>query len=734
MLMKFWMKFSLWALAFVPWIVDSSVFFPFISGKSLLIRAGVALAAVLFAVNLFLSENFRNEIGNKIRKIYKSPLFLSVSAFIFFVILSAIFALEKYRAVFGDVERAEGLVGILFFFGFFLLSLLVFEKNDWMIFFKLSFIPVIVLFAKALIQSGNLATDRPNSFVGNPAFLAGYFLFGFLSSLIVFYNAKKQLDGGKRMWQWFSAIVAIVSITGIFITQTRGTIFGLVAGVFILALYGSIKGRETIVFKKFNLQKLSAAFLALMIVFSILFLSTGSSAFWQKIPGVKRIAQLDFKNLKNDPTIQTRLISIGVSLNAISPENNGIKRFLFGWGPENFSIAYNKNYNPKYYQYEHTWFDRAHNKLLDVVVMYGVLGFLAYLALWVSFFWTVFRKKTFSFELVALGFFGAAYLVHLIFVFDQISTYIPYFGSMAFLVFLSVFENGAKEQNQNNKKEFRVTNNALIYIVSFLLAVFFAVGLIWWTLYPYFQMKSYLELTQRKNVYEIEKNIDSILFPYTYAQQDIRTNFLQLISNNYTGGSEEKIERLFDKAIAAFEDLAKREPYNPRHFLVLGQAYDKKGKITSDPNFFAKAELFYRKAFQLVPKRQDVGYALGLNLAFQSKFDESTKLLKEVLEYNPDVPESHFYFGLVLYVSGEKKYNEAFDYISLVFDKLPLEENKGWMFGIFSDLSKYFYKTRDAERLIKTLEMVKKIKPEDSEIVNKAIDLVKKGEWHLIVP
>jgi O-antigen ligase len=77
-------------------------------------------------------------------------------------------------------------------------------------------------------------------------------------------------------------------------------------------------------------------------------------------------------------------LSIKTSFNAITPKSEGWKRTLFGWGSENYQFAWAKYYNPEVYRYESAAFDRAHDKYLDIIVMYGVIGLLSYLVFLVA--------------------------------------------------------------------------------------------------------------------------------------------------------------------------------------------------------------------------------------------------------------------------------------------------------------------------------------------------------------
>src|SRR3989339_258600 len=146
------LKVCLWALTLTPLIVDKSVFAPYVSGESIFIRGVLVIVSILFIINFFYKKEFREGIVEKVKKIIRNPLFLSISVFIFITMVSAIFAVDKYGAFWGNLERAEGLVGLAFFFSFFVFSLLIFEKKDWLWFFKLSLFTSLILLGKEFTE------------------------------------------------------------------------------------------------------------------------------------------------------------------------------------------------------------------------------------------------------------------------------------------------------------------------------------------------------------------------------------------------------------------------------------------------------------------------------------------------------------------------------------------------------------------------------------------------------
>jgi hypothetical protein len=161
------------------------------------------------------------------------------------------------------------------------------------------------------------------------------------------------------------------------------------------------------------------------------FVATRQSSLWQKIPGLNRLAVISLK----DNTTVSRILTAKVALRSVDPREKNIDKLLLGWGPENFLIAWNKYYDPDIFQYDSASLDRAHNKVLDVLVMNGIFGMISYLAIWFFAFKRLLAKGGQIKYQSALLFFGVSYFVQNLFVFDSIVTYTPFFAFLSFLIF-----------------------------------------------------------------------------------------------------------------------------------------------------------------------------------------------------------------------------------------------------------------------------------------------------------
>ena len=702
LVMKTAIKLSLLSLALIPLIVDQKVFFPYTSGKSLFLQSALVLAGILILINYFYSRSFREEIIEKVTKYIKNPLVLSVTSFIFVYIISTIFAVDKYSAFWGDLSRAEGLVGILFFFSFFVFSLIIFEKKDWLLFFKLSLLASLILLGKEFTEFFSGIT-RPGSFTGNPTFLAGYLLYSIGASLIVLNEMKDSF------FKYLSIITIILSVLGIFIAQTRGTILGLGVGIIVALIYCAFKGKG-INYKKLNLRKISGIILIIGIIFSGVFVLTRQNEIWQKVPGLSRVAVIGTGE-SEDISTPVRFFLYKSSLKSVNPVQNGWKKFIIGWGPDNFILAESQNYDPRLYIVEPDWHDRAHNKFLDVLVMNGVFGLLAYLAIWFTFFKFLFKKSAprslCPTELqrsgidevglltnLALLFFSISYLAHLLFVFDTISTSIPFFFILAFSAYLTSTAESDRPGSQTHhpalskagetRDKQEILTGAFLVVLTLFLGYFYSAN----TLQGYVQMRDYTSLINNAHTENFEVKIDSVFTPFTVAQMNIRRDFLAVANDLYNKDPSEVSLNLLKKAAARAEEYVTARSMDFKFQTTLADFYTKKGNSLKNLDYLKRGEELLKKILAFAPNRVDMIHLLSHNLLYQNRFLEA-------------------------FNTYESSFMSDLDVISQ--DKLQFEE-------IYTNLIKYFYEQKDKENFIKVANRLKENNYEDSVSLDKILD------------
>ncbi len=672
--MKKTIKILIFLLAITPIIVDKHVFSPFMAGKSFFVWSIMILISLIFIIIFFYDKDFKKEILDKIKIYYKHPISVLIFLFTLVVIVSSIFAVDKYIAFWGDIERGEGVIGMIYMLGVFIFSLLIFEKKDWLIFFKFSLFISFIVLLKEFSQFIN-DINRPDSFFGNPAFLAGYLIFTIFYSLILL----KEKSG--KFFKYFLIFIFVFSIIGIFVSQTRGSILGILFGLIFILIYGIIRGKS-VIYKKTNLRKISTVALASVFIFLSFFIFTKDNSIWQNIPGISRIVTIN----NNDSTVQTRFNMWNISLRAINPELNGWKKFTIGWGQDNFNQAYLKYFNPKQFNYEINFFDRAHNKILDILVMNGILGLIVYLSIFFFLIFNILKNKEFSWFNMSLLFVIISYFVHLMFLFDQVTTYIPLLIILSYFIYL------------DNKNFILLSKNKIsgpIFIPGFFLLLSVLIVYIFFTnvLLGYIQMRKFKSILRDNNTVDVLSRIDKVFYPFTTAQPEIRKSFLSLTQNNYKIGDNSS-NKLVSAAFEKGEEYLGRESLDYKFMLFLSVTYSNLGKKAKNIEYLKRGEYYLKKLISISPQRPDYNYSFALNLFFQKNLSES-------FEY----------------------FEKSFDLASILFSQKrddKIEE-------IYIYFFKYFYGLRDKENLIKVSNRLIKNNYSKSDDLIKIIDYVEKN-------
>lgn len=426
--MKSLLKWTLLFTGLMPVIYSTNSLFPFIFPKGLYFRGLIFVAVVAFCITCAIDKKFLAEVIEKIKSLWKHNVFKWMTLFYSSLVLSTIFAFDKFMAMFGNIEREEGFIGLFFFYIFFVLLALIFEKKDWLRYFAITLLSGGILFLVEIYQSygGNA---RPGSLTDNPIFLATYYVFVIFAGIILWRVGRAK---NNILVMSLSIFSVIISFIGMLLTQTRGAILGMLAGGLVVLIYRGICGKNIMLAKNLSLRK---AMIIGLVAFGILvsiFVSTRHSQVWTRIPVVDRIAAIS----SNDPTTRARFVNGSIALHAINPKEANITRTLFGWGWDNYVYAWQQFYNPVLYSYDMALFDRAHDKLLDVLLMTGVVGFIFYIGTWFFFFREAFKKgKEFSVLMALFIFWGVTYFLQNLTVFDTLVTFITFYAMFAYLTY-----------------------------------------------------------------------------------------------------------------------------------------------------------------------------------------------------------------------------------------------------------------------------------------------------------
>ena len=114
-------------------------------------------------------------------------------------------------------------------------------------------------------------------------------------------------------------------------------------------------------------------------------------------------------------SLATRLELIGIGIQGF------LERPVLGWGQENFARVFDRFADASLYKYTRSSQDQTHNKVVEELTTKGVLGTLAYGALWATLVWAIVRRRRPPREeVLAYAILGAlaGYFVQNLFLFD----------------------------------------------------------------------------------------------------------------------------------------------------------------------------------------------------------------------------------------------------------------------------------------------------------------------------
>ncbi|MFI5205997.1 MAG: O-antigen ligase family protein, partial [Candidatus Paceibacterales bacterium] len=374
----------------------------------------VEIMAVFYLLLLWEDSSYRPRL-NKI-----SWSFIAFTgAFTLATILSA----NHYDSFWGTLERMGGLWTFWHYLVFFIIAISVLKtRESWM---RLLQLTVFVGFLSAIygfgqktdisffIGSGEIS--RIFGTIGNAALFAGYQILNLFLALTLAMNEKGNTTARKLY-----VGAALINTIAVLMTAVRGSLMAVGVGFILIALlYGQA-------YKSKLAKKILLGLIVLAVLF-VLFANIAKNTQFVKNSGyLMRVTDFSLQAY----TVQTRVWAWQAGLTGWKETP---KTVLFGWGPENFNIPFSKYFNPEFYRGtgSETFFDRAHNMFVEVLVTMGLVGLLAYL----SVFWSVFRflgnklKERKEDYIFAVGFIPltVAYIIHNFFIFDTSANYIVFF-------------------------------------------------------------------------------------------------------------------------------------------------------------------------------------------------------------------------------------------------------------------------------------------------------------------
>ncbi|MDO8496753.1 MAG: tetratricopeptide repeat protein [bacterium] len=661
------LKYGIYLTAFVPLIIFKDFISPFHFGKVVIFRS---IIDVLFVFYLVLVWN------NKSYLPARNLIFWSVGVFTAVFGLTTLTSIQPYDSFWGYLERMGGFWSFIHYFIYFIILTSIFrKKEDWA---QLINVALFVGFLSALygfFQKTDIAffvgsggRGRIFGTIGNAALFAGYELIVSFLALTLFFS-KDRISGWIRI---FYATVFLTASTAILMTATRGAILGLVVGVFIFFTLYTLLNKS---------RKLRIAFVWVIIfIIASVFISQvfKDSEFIKGSRYLVRVTDLSLSSY----TVQTRFWAWEAGLKGWR-ENP--KTILFGWGPENFNIPFSKNFNPNFYvgPGSETLFDRAHNMFVEILVTMGVVGFVAYVAIFyflLRSLWRLFRnklKENLKDEAIYYaGLFSliVAYVIHNFFFFDTSANFILFFTVLGLISFLLSGTNNIQESPRINKK---LSNPRVLTMIILLVGAMFVIYKT--NIIPskanYATTRAIVRGWGNDPVGAVEKFKESVAYN-NFGTYEYRHRYAIFTFDNYA--------KLGDNAyildvINEVKKNAESHPIDYLPHLYLARLYIVLGKDDPSSEYNDIALVHARRAIELSPTFVRAYYETGQAYLNKKEPQNAVEEFKKAAELQPDVGVTYWYWGSVEAENGN------LDEAAMVFEK--------------AFTAKYSYTASDAELL-----------------------------------
>ncbi|MBX4181446.1 O-antigen ligase family protein [Candidatus Parcubacteria bacterium] len=614
---------GLFLIPFVPFLVSSSFFFPFITTKAFAWRFIVEIVFACWLILALLDKAYRPK---------RSPILYAVGLFLLVIGLADAFGVAPYQSFWSNFERMEGYITMLHLGAFFLVATSVFREVDWKRWWNTSlvaslFMVVYGLFQLAGVTAINQGGVRVDGTLGNASYLAVYILIHIFIALLFFLRTKRG-----EFLRWGYGLLLLGQLFILYHTATRGAIIGLLGGLLIIAIL-NIRNKE-----ERNLRRLSIGILVALALVVGGFYTLRNSQFVKSSPVLARFSTISSQELKSGG----RSFVWPMALEGFK------ERPLLGWGQDNFPYVFQEHYSPNMFALE-PWFDRAHNIFLDWMVAGGVLGIAAYLLLYVSLLYLIWKKESGDLshaEKSVLTGLVAAYFFHNFFVFDQLVSYFLFFAILAYIS----FRKGGTTLWQEEITYSQVTQVATPLVVVALITTFYFVELK--------PMRSNITLIEGMKAVQLNQpDVAARDLRKAYSigglgQTEISeqiVSFSQPILTSSLSMDEKNAFYSFGSEVVRAE--ADKSPKDAKKQLLAGSFLSGLGAMD-------EGLVYLNKAKTLMPNKQAIYFEIGSAYINKGDFTGALKAFKEAYDLAPAYEEAKIIYLLGSIYAGDRNLEE----------------------------------------------------------------------------
>jgi O-antigen ligase/tetratricopeptide (TPR) repeat protein len=611
---------GIFLLPFIAWYVASDLFFPFITGKNFAFRIIIEVIAAAWLALALVSPEYRPR---------RSWTLGAFALYLFVLAVADVAGLNPVRSFWSNFERMDGWVTIAHLFAYLVVALSVMRERTWVWWWHVSLVSSLGISVYALFQlGGHIAIDqsstRLDATLGNATYLGVYMLFHVFAA--IFYGARSwRLYPTWRvlLMAFYGFVIALDSFV-LFFTATRGAIIGLAGGLALAGvIYIVLEPRSRVAWR------IGAVLVACAVLISGFWLAR-HAAWVQKIEPLQRIATIS----TSETTVAARFINWSMAWQGV------VERPLLGWGQENYGLVFDKYYDPRMYGQE-PWFDRVHEVLLDQMINAGILGLLAYLAIYAGLLAAIWQRGAFSSaEKSLLTGLVAGYFFYLLTTFDNVTSWILFVSLIAFVASRAdVARNAAPLPAHGG------VSREVLPVLG-LLSVGVAWGLVWAINVPSITANHLLIQAISPHTEGAQTNLNAfkaaLAVGAPVGTQEIREHLAQGVTSiaGSTSVPNDVKQQLYSLAVSQMEEMQKEVPLEARFPLFLGLLYDAYGQYGSGATALARAHT-------LSPAKQSILFELAMNQARQGDTQGALATFKQAYDLDTDYDDARALYAVM---------------------------------------------------------------------------------------
>ncbi len=762
-------------ILFLPLLSLPPIFSPPDWGKTIIFRIVFSIL-IFFFIRQILSKKI--DVGSKFKAIPKSLKILLISLLgIFF--LATLFSENIHFSFWGSPHRSGGFLNFAFYILLALMAYIIFKPRDWKKIWDFSFAIGILVGIVAILQKLRLFEGilipysyRPSSTIGGPIFLAIYLLL--LIFLALSFAIKTK--GWKKFFYLFCVLFFLFIV---FLSGTRAAYFGGALGVlyFLFFYPANISASQrpkpqALADGRMNANNMNRKVFHIkwLKILTGVILLLGIIAVWWLNSQPELPKFINENKLLKVPA--QRLLIRGGILGTLDARTPGWKVALqafkdkpvFGYGPENFSIGFDKYYDPSLPYITQIvagagtgWWDRAHNFFLDISVTAGVPALLIYLSLFIVLFWQLQKVKKRNFQrssayssagfsdktvetrnnaenyteqhrtaIVCHGLQATfiAYLGANLFSFDTFSSYLISFLLIGYsLNLITKFRVVSRlvSRQFSDKTSAKPVHSKIAKYKGVILIVLLII-LIWFIWVSAFKP---LHINNQANIADYQSGhgdcpgaiarMEKITKSHSIVDHHIRLKYVDMIGRCVNESDPVQSYQLGLRAYEIMKENTEIMPTYTRNWIILGIYSNflaekiQEQKPEESQKYLTEADAAFEKAEKLSPKRQETFMEWVKTDLLSGQPEKAKEKAQQCIDINAEFRDCWWMLGIANVYLNEKQ--EANKNIEIAKEKgLTVESELSLL-----QIAKAYIAISDYQELIKIYQKLIKIKPKNPQ-------------------